>query len=147
MNWDWLYLYTSFTGRITRSKYWGATLLLIIPILIVQYIIYLIAGLAVATVISMIFYYPAYAVGIKRSNDRGRPPWIFQVFMVIIIVYNLLVAFFGSPIPSPTGWQTIGSLIIMLFALYLFVELGCLRGTRGDNQFGPDPLAGTDQQA
>jgi uncharacterized membrane protein YhaH (DUF805 family) len=29
-------------------------------------------------------------------------------------------------------------------ALYVwgFVELYCLRGTSGDNQYGPDPLAG-----
>jgi uncharacterized membrane protein YhaH (DUF805 family) len=34
------------------------------------------------------------------------------------------------------------SLITLAVAVWFFVELGCLRGTIGDNQYGPDPLAG-----
>ena len=29
-----------------------------------------------------------------------------------------------------------------LIFLWVFIELYCLRGTTGDNRFGPDPLAG-----
>lgn len=31
--------------------------------------------------------------------------------------------------------------------LWAFVEFGFLRGTRGPNQFGPDPLSAIDDQA
>ena len=147
MNWDWSYLYTNFNGRITRSEYWGATLLLIIPILIVQYIAFKIAGPVAATIVSLIFYYPGYAVAVKRTNDRNRPAWIIQLFFAILIIFNLLVAIAGSPVPPSIGWQNMGSLIVFIFSLYLFVEVGCLRGTVGDNQYGPDPLAEPAQQA
>jgi uncharacterized membrane protein YhaH (DUF805 family) len=31
---------------------------------------------------------------------------------------------------------------LMIVGIWFFIELGCLRGTAGDNQYGPDPLAG-----
>jgi uncharacterized membrane protein YhaH (DUF805 family) len=35
------------------------------------------------------------------------------------------------------------SLVVGVFAIYLLVVLGFLRGTVGPNQYGPDPLGGT----
>jgi uncharacterized membrane protein YhaH (DUF805 family) len=33
------------------------------------------------------------------------------------------------------------SLVSLAISLWGFVELGCLRGTIGPNQYGPDPIA------
>ena len=116
--------------------------MLIIPIVIVQWLVYKVAGTAAASIVSLIFYYPAYAVAVKRSNDRNRPQWIIQSIMVFVAAFNLLTAFAGTPVPSPSGWQMIGGFINMLLGLYMLVDLGGLRGTVGDNRYGPDPLAG-----
>ena len=43
-----------------------------------------------------------------------------------------------------TGWLIVLALIPFLNLLYLVVALvclGCIEGTRGPNQYGPDPLA------
>jgi uncharacterized membrane protein YhaH (DUF805 family) len=32
-------------------------------------------------------------------------------------------------------------IVYLVVAVWLFIELGFLRGTRGDNRFGPDPLS------
>jgi uncharacterized membrane protein YhaH (DUF805 family) len=34
-------------------------------------------------------------------------------------------------------------IVVGIFALYLLVVLGFLRGTPGPNQYGPDPVGGT----
>jgi uncharacterized membrane protein YhaH (DUF805 family) len=39
------------------------------------------------------------------------------------------------------GGGFILSLAAGIIAIWGFVELGCLRGTPGPNQYGPDPLA------
>ena len=61
----------------------------------------------------MAVLYPWIAVGIKRCHDRNRTGWF------------LLIG------------------LIPLVSIWLVVELGFLRGTVGQNRFGPDPLAGS----
>ena len=53
----------------------------------------------------------ATATNIKRWHDRDKSGW-----MVLILLIPLL------------GW------------LWSLIELGFLRGTEGENRFGPDPL-------
>ena len=36
----------------------------------------------------------------------------------------------------------VGRLVAAVLSIWGFVELYCLRGTVGDNRYGPDPLAG-----
>ncbi len=55
---------------------------------------------------------PAWSIVVKRCRDRGHPNW-----------YVLL------------------SFIPIIGPLWLLVELGLRRGTRGPNKYGPDPLA------
>jgi len=40
------------------------------------------------------------------------------------------------------GIGLVFSLASLAVSIWAFVELGCLRGTVGTNQYGPDPLAG-----
>ena len=37
--------------------------------------------------------------------------------------------------------------VAFAFSVWLFVELGFLRGTRGPNRFGPDPLGNPEADA
>jgi uncharacterized membrane protein YhaH (DUF805 family) len=39
-----------------------------------------------------------------------------------------------------SGWWVLITLISILGDLWLVVECGCLRGTVGENRYGPDPL-------
>lgn len=51
------------------------------------------------------------AIAVKRAHDRGR-----------------------------SGWFVLVGLIPIVGGLWLLVELGFLKGTDGDNAYGPDPL-------
>lgn len=143
MNWNWNNLLTSFEGRIHRASYWGATLALAVVAIIVQWLLIQVIGLRASSIIALVFIYPAYAILIKRSNDRDRPQWIVQAFFALVAISNIATALVGpSAMTESSSLITIISMLLGLASLYVLVDFGCLRGTEGDNRHGPDPLAG-----
>ncbi len=68
------------------------------------------------TLVGLIFLliiWPALAISVKRWHDRDKSGW----------------------------WVLIG-LVPLIGGLWALIETGFLPGTEGDNQYGPDPLAG-----
>ena len=57
--------------------------------------------------------YPAVCLYGKRFHDRGKSAW----------------------------WVLI-SLVPILGFIWILIDLGILKGTEGENRFGPDPLGG-----
>jgi uncharacterized membrane protein YhaH (DUF805 family) len=106
--------------------------------------------------------YIALAVSAKRLHDRNKSAWWLVVFYALPFVLQIpallnLPAQFAHfsavmeavhahaqpplpPVEPPFVVITRG--IATLIFLWVFIELYCLRGTTGDNRFGPDPLAG-----
>ena len=68
---------------------------------------------ALSTMSGVGWLWCSIAIGAKRCHDRGR-----------------------------SGWYQLIGLIPLLGALWLFVDLGLLKGNAGENRFGPDPLGG-----
>jgi uncharacterized membrane protein YhaH (DUF805 family) len=149
---DWTTLLFSFNGRINRGKYW-LTVLIYMAVwttFLAGSLIWL-GGLNVNNLLSlagtglMIWLigfilliagtWSGLAVGVKRLHDRDKSGWWILLFWL------------GPSILG--GWQTatpdfgggfIFSLAATAILIWAFVELGCLRGTPGPNQYGPDPL-------
>lgn len=118
---SWGQLWFSPNGRATRFDYWMRyTVPYLIGFIIAEY---LDARLDAAGpdggpgIITLIFIiaalWPGLAVGIKRCHDRDR-----------------------------SGWFLLIALIPIIGGIWLLIELGFLRGTIGENRFGPDPLGG-----
>ena len=136
---DFFQLLFGFSGRINRAKYWLAAFIYLVVMLIA-------VGLALAggmvmmlfLVVAVIIYVPVIisgvAVGIKRLHDRDKSGWWLLVFYVLPGVL--------SGLANQVGLQVILSLASFALSIWGFVELGCLRGTAGPNQYGPDPLQG-----
>jgi uncharacterized membrane protein YhaH (DUF805 family) len=145
----------SFEGRINRAKYWLVALAFLIgeTFILMQSLFVLANSLSnadpatIATLIPRLFYaiaYPLYAVvtwicattTIKRLHDRNRSGWWIIPFGVLPVL-----------LPEVAGW--VGQSYLALFlgtvafvlSIWSVVETFCLRGTRGPNRFGPDPLA------
>ncbi|HXC54304.1 MAG TPA: DUF805 domain-containing protein [Rhizomicrobium sp.] len=103
--------------------------------------------------------YISIAVMTKRLHDRNKAAWWLLVFLGLPILFNIpryleaiyifnhLSAFIAAaqhnaqrPLQeSPIA--ILGGGIASIISLWAFVELFCLRGTVGDNRYGPDPLA------
>jgi uncharacterized membrane protein YhaH (DUF805 family) len=134
-----LWLWFGFTGRINRAKYW--------IVVLVNIGIVLVAALAAAmTVLTPLWYgvtvlflallVSGLAAAAKRLHDRDKSAWWILVFVVLPSAISGIGQQFGEASVLVTG------LISLAISIWAFVELGCLRGTRGPNRFGPDPLEG-----
>ena len=118
------HVWFSFQGRMNRKVWW---LWYFLPILVLTIVFNILDGLLgtfymvspevplgyFSTAFGLLSMWIGLAAGAKRCHDRGRSGW-FQLLY--------LIPFFG--------------------AIFMFVYVGFLAGTEGENRFGPDPLAG-----
>jgi uncharacterized membrane protein YhaH (DUF805 family) len=103
-------------------------------------------------VLNIVFAYPTLALGLKRRHDRDSSGKDLIAYYVLALLLVLSQAFGigyvttdignGVMIPTPGTVATALSTIVGLLGLYLLVVLGFLRGTKGPNSYGPDPLGG-----
>ncbi len=102
--------YLSIEGRVGRQDYW---MKLFVPILVVAIILGIVArgNTAVSIVFNLLVLWPSLAVSIKRWHDRDK-----------------------------TGWWVLINLIPIIGWIWALVENGFLKGTEGDNRFGPSPV-------
>lgn len=118
--------------------------------------------LGVFLVVGCVFYllalWAGLAVSTKRLHDRNKSAWWLLVFYLLPLILNIprTMAFIhavqdGTFMKLAEQGQTmalggpvaiIASGAASIISLWAFVELYCLRGTIGDNRYGPDPLAG-----
>jgi uncharacterized membrane protein YhaH (DUF805 family) len=108
----------SFRGRISRYQYWVKFFLPYFLLSLTMVVVDTATGSVsqsgmglFSSVFALIALWPTLAIEVKRCHDRDR-----------------------------SGWFLLISLIPVIGAIWLFVELGCLRGTIGGNRFGPDPV-------
>jgi len=114
-------LYLSMNGRITRSKYWLFAVVAVSIDSAIAGVLDMVLGLSdpttgygpITMITGLALIYPSICIQGKRWHDRNKSAWW--------ILINL-VPFIGG--------------------LWALIECGFLRGTVGDNRFGPDPLGG-----
>jgi uncharacterized membrane protein YhaH (DUF805 family) len=137
MNISLVSLLFSFQGRINRAKYWVAMIAyLSLTIAVLGLGFFFNFGtlfLVFAGMIALAMIVSGCIVGIKRLHDRNKSGWWLLLFYLLSGVLDVA----GMTGKLPLLFE-LGSVAISIWAL---VELGCLRGTAGTNQYGPDPLA------
>jgi len=143
MNWTyWIYLFTSFHGRINREPFWIAFGILAAVEVATQWLAYQIGGETLSDILGLAFTYPEFMLAVKRSNDRNLSPWVVASFFAFDTALGLFALLNGTIDPD----NPINEIILILFTLFavaLIVELGFRSGTSGPNPHGPDPLSGT----
>lgn len=139
---DWVYLLSSFEGRISRKTFWIAIAVLIVAELAGYLIAQALQGDRLSAIVDLAFLYPEFAIAAKRAHDRDLPIWILMVFFGGGAVLDLLTVL------ELSGAKDQPSLISLMIAVpftvllaALLIELGFRRGTVGPNQYGPDPVA------
>ncbi len=149
---DWTTLLFSFQGRINRAKYWLVGLLNVAAWVVFGSIaliwlggmetdnLFRFAGgalliWAVAIALSIAGTWAFLATGVKRLHDRDKSGW-----WILLFWFGPGLSGGSNTAMADSGANWVLSLIGLGIAIWGFVELGCLRGTRGPNRFGPDPL-------
>ena len=138
---------TSLEGRINRLRYLTITILYlivaliyIVPVSLVLGIVWAISGLPEFVIefflgLAMIpVWYCAYAITVKRLQDMNwGDGWItyLQIYMVLCIIWGM--------VPGGSGVENALDLITGIMSIPLIVCI-FIKGEKGPNQFGPDPL-------
>lgn len=130
--------YTDFSTRSSRSEYWWVALFMFVVYMVLMIPFFMSMGgmnpesieagdyssLAIGPLIPLILFalaslIPSIALTIRRIHDFDKSGWFYLLFIVLSII------------PIVGLIASIGWIVIM-----------CLRGTVGDNRFGPDPVGG-----
>ena len=124
---------------MNRQPYWLTALTVGGLILLGSLLVYAIP--LVGTVVGVGVWLAAAALGlgaaVKRLHDRGKSAW----WLLPMYVPLLLISMLGALVESASGEANpVLSMLSLPFSIWIFVDLGCLRGTVGPNRFGPDPL-------
>ena len=109
----------------------GLAIVALIPVL----------GQLVALVVNIAVMVSSVFVGIKRLHDRNKTGWwLLPYYFVPMILFGISF-YLGYMADEATPLSMLTSLLGLAAMLWVFVDLGCLRGTIGPNQYGPDPVA------
>lgn len=114
--------YATFSGRAIRSEFWWWTLAVFIANMILGVIDAFLFGSGpgsvgvLGAIFSLAVLLPGLAVSVRRLHDLDKSGWWLLIILVPLLGFLLL--------------------------LYWFVQ----RGTVGENQYGSDPLEGSEPQ-
>ncbi|HZY68053.1 MAG TPA: DUF805 domain-containing protein [Devosia sp.] len=153
---------TGMTGRISRQEWWIGVVVLVVIAVVLNFILGMIMGGAMPSVeqladpayvsaylqrmawqsfiIGLLVAYPYIALSVKRRHDRDNNGLDAIGLIVLSLLWSLVQAL--GLIQSTSGVATVIGFVFGIYAVYLLVQLGFLKGTTGSNSYGPDPLLG-----
>ncbi len=145
-----MHLFFDYDGRISRKSWWiGSIILGLASVVGTRLIDPTVFDLARPpprtpnwpdTLWQLAIVIPGTALMVKRFNDRGWHYWLGFVFGALGAMltlgrhFDLFVPGFSS---APENAVMV---VVCLAFLFAFIDNGFLRGTRGPNRYGPDPL-------
>src|SRR5262245_28399086 len=150
---DWKTLLFSFGGRINRAKYWLTMLIYaVVWVIYLVIVVILTSGLSrdalvivlIGSMVILGFFglWSSLAVAIKRLHDRNKRGWWLLLIWLVPNLLGMVPNLLGS-LPMSAAGTVFGTLVALAsFVIFIwgFVEIGCLKGTTGPNDYGPDPL-------
>ena len=145
--------YADFSGRAPRAEYWWYTLAIVVAAIVIG----LVEGMlglsgAVGTYgpISLIFMLallvPGLAVTARRLHDTNRSGW-WMLIAVVPYALMAILAVMAAGAGSMAGLAGAGlvGILALIGAIVLLVFM-VLPGTRGTNNYGPDPYGADVEQ-
>jgi uncharacterized membrane protein YhaH (DUF805 family) len=131
-----LRLYFRADGRITRLQFWlgvlGVAIALVLTILVIVW-----AAPPLAIIVFVLWPITILVLCIKRLHDRGCSGWWVVVFVILPQILGSISDRLTEG--SPMWWLLAAATCVL--GVWGLIEIGFLRGSDGDNDYGPDPLA------
>ena len=142
---DWGHLFFKFDGRVNRAKFWIAVLIFAainVVLAIVGYVMdQSVVFQALNSMLGIVILIASIAVGVKRLHDRNKSGWYLLLFYLVPSILVVIGVLIGAFMEDSAIIATVLGLLAFAIGVWAFVEMGCLRGTIGVNQYGPDPIA------
>lgn len=146
---DFAYLFTSSAGRINRKPFWMGILVMIGIAIVLVFLLMAVLGATgraskiAIFILQLLLLYPSFNLMVKRLHDRDRPDYFAYIMLAPALINGLtdVLGITGNPLNMGPLDYLLG-IVQLGIGIWSLVELGCLRGTVGPNQYGPDPLQG-----
>jgi uncharacterized membrane protein YhaH (DUF805 family) len=143
MNWG--HLFFQFDGRVNRAKFWIAALIFAAINVVLAILGYVTdqstVFQALNSMLGIVILISSIAVGVKRLHDRNKSGWYLLLFYLVPSILVVIGVLIGAFAEDSTIIATVLGLLAFAIGVWAFIEMGCLRGTIGVNQYGPDPVA------
>lgn len=132
----------SFQGRIGRKVYWTWNVIYYLAIVgfgIGMNALFPAFAHLILPVFLILVLVPDLAITAKRWHDRGKSSW--WLLLNIPLVIGRMTMPMGDPSQSvePSVLQAFSSVAALICGLWILIECGFLRGTEGENRYGPEP--------
>jgi uncharacterized membrane protein YhaH (DUF805 family) len=140
---DWQAFLFSWKGRIGRAQFWLLYLIGTVIGVVLGVAMGLFLGreamragntLTLIALVPMMFLIASAIV--RRLHDRNRSGWWLPAYYAVY-VGGVLLATRSDP---DSTQATAIYVAIMALSIWAVLEVGVLRGTVGENRFGPDPI-------
>jgi uncharacterized membrane protein YhaH (DUF805 family) len=154
--------FTGMDGRIGRQAWWIGVVVLIVVAIVLNFILGAVMGGGMPSleqmmdpafmagyakkagwqslIIGLITAYPYISLSVKRRHDRNNNGYDAMGLIAFSLLWSLLQAL--GIFMSTNGIGMVISIVFLIYAIYMLVQLGFLKGTAGPNTYGPDPLQG-----
>ena len=160
--------YAEFSGRSRRMEYWMWVLFQVLLGIGFSVLMMIVGGAALMgggspsamiaagggvlilyalyLLLCLAFVIPGIAVGVRRLHDTNRSGW-----WLLAPLAGYAVMFIGTGMVASGSTGTggilamVGGIAALVMAIILIVFM-FLEGTKGPNQYGPDPKGGVDAQ-
>ena len=135
--------YLSFEGRANRQRYWLTAIVIAISLAVAAILTlsFGVFGAVVGVALIGVLSWAGMANAARRLHDRGKSAWWLLIMFAPIFALAFLEGV--AEALAPDG-GLLFAVLRLPFVIWVFVELGCLRGVEGENRFGPDPLQPVD---
>jgi uncharacterized membrane protein YhaH (DUF805 family) len=142
----WNFLF-SFRGRIGRGDFW---------LLLAGGVTSLLTASVVATFVAVVLWLAGVAIWLsataRRLHDRDKSAWYLLLFFGVPSFLNMWLLsssprgefqlyFFSG------GTGSILDFLCLAISIWMIVELGCMRGSIGPNNYGADPYVVTEPES
>ena len=124
-----LRFFFSFDGRINRSMFW------------LYWAIYIVTSLLMDRLITLTTLQPGATGPAVSGMTEGLVVLIGAVWAIAIFWSYLAVHVKRWHDRDKSGWWVLIGFVPIIGFIWTLIECGFLKGTEGDNRFGPDPLA------
>ena len=137
----------SFRGRASRLTYWRIGLATAATWAVLWIAtIFVAMGAGNVAVIPLLLVLPVLlvnlAVCVRRLHDRNKSAWWLLPFWIGPLILLGLTQWLTDQTGEGGAAAMAALLVALALDIWALVEIGFLRGTPGDNRFGPPPPSG-----
>ncbi len=139
-------------GRINRGKWWLGVVILVACSFVLGWLLWKVQGTSMfftfsgrlmSFILSAAVLFAGFCLNAKRFQDRNKPKTLAYAALGVGLLKAVsdLLRMTGDPW-AHNGSDTAFQVVLSVIGIWYLVELGCLRGTAGPNDYGADPLGG-----